>query len=302
MNSLESHPEDLLELERRGSLSDADLERLDAHLRECAACAAEVWARTVSAHDRQSLRGDFALDRKAVDAAITTLAAKTLLRPIRRPAWMWALAAAIPLSAMAAIEWQREWRHAHSPIAVLSSASPIAGEIPPAVTVTEPPALQSSEALENRPPNSSESSEGPAAHGPHAQVEPGPATLFRRASALERNGETDRAIDVYRTLQQRFANSGEAKASYAVAGQLLLEERSYRMALRQFDRYLMTVGAAREEALVGRAAALQGLGEKRDESDAWQALLHEFPGSVYGSRAHHRLTELGVEAAPPNQL
>ena len=81
--------------------------------------------------------------------------------------------------------------------------------------------------------------------------------------------------------------------SFALAGQLLLERGRPKEALAQFDRHQKVGGDVGEEALAGRADALEQLGRTADAIAAWKSLLERYPGSIYAERARARLARLG---------
>ena len=118
--------------------------------------------------------------------------------------------------------------------------------------------------------------------------------LFERAGKLRREGRGEAAIAVYRRLEETFPDAREARLSFALAGQLLLERGQPSEALAQFDRHLKIGGEVDEEALVGRAAALEQLQRTADAIATWKSLLERHPGSVYAARARARLTHLVV--------
>jgi TolA-binding protein len=120
---------------------------------------------------------------------------------------------------------------------------------------------------------------------------PGAAELFAQANALRRAGESKRARALYRQLQQRYPRSPEVPVSHVSLGRVQLELGEARDALAQFERYLSKLprGALAEEALFGKASALQRLGRHDEERRTWQALLAAYPGSVYAERARQRL-------------
>ena len=105
------------------------------------------------------------------------------------------------------------------------------------------------------------------------------AALFERAGKLRREGHADAAIAVYRRLQETFPEAREAQLSFALAGQLLLERGRPKDALAQFDRHPRLGGDVGEEALAGRAAALEQLARTADAIAAWKSLLERYPGS-----------------------
>jgi TolA-binding protein len=118
------------------------------------------------------------------------------------------------------------------------------------------------------------------------------SALFEQAEALRREGRADAAIASYRRLQSAFPETAEARLSFAFAGQLLLKQRHPGDALAQFDRHLKAGGEVGEEALAGRATALEDLHRDADAIAAWKTLLARHPGSVYAGRARARLDEL----------
>lgn len=120
------------------------------------------------------------------------------------------------------------------------------------------------------------------------------AALFADANRARRDGNAERAVGLYRSLQSRFPSSAESELSRALLAQLLLERGNPEAALAGFDRYLAegapVLGA---EALVGRARALEQLGKPAQAITAWQAVQSRFPGSVHARLAATRLAALG---------
>lgn len=122
---------------------------------------------------------------------------------------------------------------------------------------------------------------------------PSAAELFKRANDARHAGRDASAMSDYRTLQSTYPNSAEARASLVALGRLLLDKRAdYAGALVQFDRYLAKDGSLKEEALIGRALALEHLGRKSEEEAAWHAVLDMYPDSIYAGEAHARLAVL----------
>jgi TolA-binding protein len=118
--------------------------------------------------------------------------------------------------------------------------------------------------------------------------------MLRQASNARRSGDAARATRLYRSLQHDFPDSSEAVLSSVALGGLLLEQRSPRSALIEFDAYLGSSrgGELVPEALYGRARALAALGDRQEERRTWQRLLTDFPGSAYGPWARRRLADL----------
>jgi TolA-binding protein len=120
------------------------------------------------------------------------------------------------------------------------------------------------------------------------------AEMLRQASNARRSGDAPRAMRLYRGLQHDHPDSSEAVLSSVGLGGLLLDQRSPRSALIEFDAYLGSSrgGELVPEALYGRGRALAALGDRQEERRTWQRLLTDFPGSAYGPWARRRLADL----------
>ena len=99
----------------------------------------------------------------------------------------------------------------------------------------------------------------------------------------------------------RFAGSREERTASVLLGQLTLERGQPADALARFEGYLGTDpdGALAEEARLGRALALEQLGQRDDARRAWQDLLQKHPRSLHARRARARLESL--QAHPPDR-
>lgn len=121
------------------------------------------------------------------------------------------------------------------------------------------------------------------------------ASLFADANRARRDGNVDRAVGLYRTLQSRYPNSSESELSRALLAQLLLDRGNPEAALAGFDRYLAEDSPVLSaEALVGRARALEQLGKSSQAEAAWRQVQSRFPGSVHARLAATRLAALGT--------
>jgi TolA-binding protein len=121
------------------------------------------------------------------------------------------------------------------------------------------------------------------------------ASLFSDANRARRDGNVDRAVALYQSLQARFPSSAESELSRALVAQMLLERGSPEAALAGFDRYLAQgTPVLSAEALVGRARALEQLGKSAQAVLAWQEVQSRFPGSVHARLAGARLVALGI--------
>ena len=116
------------------------------------------------------------------------------------------------------------------------------------------------------------------------------ATLFDQSNVARRHGDYARALALQGDLELHFPHSREAHVSHATTGRLLLDRGDPAAALARFDAYLAGgSGELGEEALVGRATALERLGRGEEAGRAWQALLAAYPETPYAAHARARL-------------
>jgi len=124
---------------------------------------------------------------------------------------------------------------------------------------------------------------------PEVQAESA-SSLFERANAARRRGETQAANILYTELQSRFPESAEARLSVAILARLALDRGNPGAALVGFDSYLRSGNPSlREQAMEGRALARERLGRVEEEKRAWRDLLNAFPRSAYADHAEKRL-------------
>lgn len=132
---------------------------------------------------------------------------------------------------------------------------------------------------------------------PASAIVPAPAAvpttaagLFESANAARRSGDAATALARYDALDAQFPASREARVAKATTGRLLLDRGDSSAALARFDAYLASGSPElREEAMAGRATALERLGRADDEARAWSALLATYPGTPYGAHARARI-------------
>jgi len=118
----------------------------------------------------------------------------------------------------------------------------------------------------------------------------GPAELFDQANDARRRGDYGRVLDLDGQLEHRYPTSREAQVSRQIVGRLLLDRGDPTGALARFDSYLAAgAGDLAEEAMVGRATALDRLGRSDEATRAWSAVAAAFPDSPYAARARARL-------------
>ena len=185
--------------------------------------------------------------------------------------------------------------------------------MPPRTQPTAPPAPPVVAPTPPAPPPARPQPDRPPAHAPTVSPEPPEppvpmpvdaataASLFSDANDLRRAGSYADAVELYRKLQERFPMAGEASVSYVTLGRLLLDRMGDPAgALEQFDAYATARpnGTLVEDALAGRALALQRLGRDQEERAAWTELLVRFPGTAYAARAHERLAPTESSTTP----
>jgi tetratricopeptide (TPR) repeat protein len=291
----DEHPEDLLDRARQGGLPSAEQTTLEHHLAQCAVCAVQLslaprFERELAPQPRDEL-----LYQRAAERAIQRLQ-QSPVRGRRRalPRWSrWAAAAAllvVGVTGAAAVVSRRIWTR---PLAL--TPAPIAARPVPAAAIraVEPAPVEAPPAPPEAPPAKAASA---MSRAPHPAVTA--ATLFELGEGLRREGRVGAAISTYRRLQATFPATAEAHLSFALAGQLLLKQGRPGEALAAFDRHLRSgdqsddVGGVREEALAGRADALEQLHRGSEAAVAWKVLLARYPRSVYADKARARLEQL----------
>jgi anti-sigma factor RsiW len=284
------HPEELVDRALRSALDPGERSTLDRHLAQCVACAAHVALAPRFEQELAPRPRDELLDRRAVEAVMRRMPRMDRPWPVGRshawPRWLRVAAAGILLAsavtATAAIVARR-----------VSSRAPV---VSPVLQPVQPPAARSAPVAPPKDVPEPAEQPCPSALPPRASAARPAVTaaaLFERAGKLRREGRADAAIAVYRRLQDTFPGERETQLSFALAGQLLLERGRPGDALAQFDRHPKIGGDVGEEALAGRAAALEQLHRTADAIAAWESLLERYPGSIYAARAHARLAQLG---------
>lgn len=100
-------------------------------------------------------------------------------------------------------------------------------------------------------------------------------------------------MELYRELHRHFPESSETQMSRATLGRLFLDRGRPAIGLQEFQEYLSKGGGElEEEALVGKALALQNLGRRDAEMTAWNEVLNRHPSSVYSEQARARMSAL----------
>lgn len=282
---------ELVTRERAGELSPAERVALDAHLVQCGSCRLS----RLLGHDFDVERTLEANDGVRI-AALSATAERWALgapRPVaplsvkRRRARIALLAIAAAFAAVGASAAAGTWSK-------LFDSSDVA----PVVAAQPAPAVERNVAAAPRTPVASEQAR-PAPDKPEARPRPTvpnstAASLLTEASAARRAGEADRAIALYRRLENEFPKSPEAGLAALPLGGLLLDRGDARAALGQFDRHVRGGQSSRllPEALYGRGRSLAALGNRAEERRTWTQLLEQFPQSPYAGHARRRLGEL----------
>ena len=289
------HPEELIDRAGRGGLDPDEQAMLRQHLDACSACALQLSLAPRFERDMAPQPRDALLSERAAEGAMRILqAAPRIGRTRRSPRWSrWAAAALLVFSVTAAAA------------IIKRRLAPRPAIQPPVPTVAAPSRVTPIRAMAPRPAEAPVAPEAPppepiakppAAHG-GARAAITADVLFERAEKLRREGRAGAAIAAYRRLQAAFPGTAQARLSFALAGTLLLERGRPGDALAQFDRHLSAGGEAGdgevgEEALAGRASALEQLHRTSEAIAAWKGLLARYPQSVYAGRARARLDQL----------
>jgi tetratricopeptide (TPR) repeat protein len=284
----DEHPEELLDRARQGALAPEAQAILNRHLADCSVCATAAALGPRFARELAPQPRDHLLYERAVEGALRRLQQSPPGWRRALPRWSrWAAAALLVIAgvtAAAAVIGRRIVRPA-------PPLPPVPG--PQAATPRAP--LAPAEAAPPEAPPPPEAPTAKPAPARHAAPRPPAVTadaLFEEGEKLRREGHTDAAIATYRRLQTTFPDSPEARLSFAFGGQLLLGKGRPADALAQFDRHLKLDGEVGEEALAGRATALEQLHRVPEAIATWKSLLARYPRSIYVERARERLEQL----------
>lgn len=294
-----THPEESIDRARGGLLTPSERASLELHLAECPACAAHLAYGSQFEREVGPEMRDHLLDQRAVAAVMHGL--RTRVRRAGSRRWFRLAAAGLLLGVGVATAAVLRARKTSLP-AVAERPTPrpaeIAGFAPdrsrafaPVPPSAEPSDLPDAFRASAPPPRAPRQRHGATA-----------AELFALGHRLRLEGRADAAIAVYRRLQETFPAARESRLSFALAGQLCLDRQRPEDALALFDRHLALGGELAQEALVGRATALEELHRDADAAAAWRRLVERFPTSVYAERARAHLarpsTSRSVDTPP----
>ncbi len=308
MSVAELHPEHLLDKHARGTLSESERTTLDAHVTKCTSCRLEL-----------QLRADFA-DEMANDAVrdsglvrLVEVAAKTeVQKPAPAPAperitnrrrsrfgvWLFAAAAMLVVAGAAASEagrrvWVPIFIHDAAPVA--PTPSDIVERKSDSVRATPPPVVKAPP-VDTAPVETAApvDTAPPATNVVVAPPKPTPSALLDAESDARRRGDYDRVLALHAELIASHPSSHEAQTSRVTVARMLLDRGDLTGALAGFDAYLANgSGELGEDAMAGRATALDRLGRKEDARAAWKALVERYPQSTYAEHARTRMEALG---------
>jgi hypothetical protein len=292
MKLVDWHPEDLIDKRHAGTLNDEERGRLEEHVEACSACRFEVLVGD-DLDDEDGEEQDVSelvLAAVAKERAEVSKAAATPSRRAPRIGLGVLLAAAVLVAGSAAALYSTGGDAAPVTDSALAGVGDsVSDSVAKAARLLESADSADSDAADSDDGDSAEAAAATSA----PQLESTSASLFASANAARRAGKREVALGLYRQLQQRFPGSDEAKLSKATVGRMMLDADDPQAALDSFDGYLDAgKGGLSEEALVGRAQALQRLGNKAEERAAWQELLAKHPKSIHAARARSRLAEL----------
>ena len=316
MSVVDLHPENLLDREIRGELDDGERQRLEAHLAQCATCRFE-----------RELRAGFALElsRDSVPPEIASLVdtltagrvqppAPPVVKPSRtRRMKLVLVAAAATLTLVAgAFAATERGRRAVAPLFGREGPATSYGEAPPMTVPASGGVMARASASPAAVPDPSPEPvlvDPPAPTAPPATVvaapvqaaapaaaapPDGPAPLLGAEADARRRGDTTRMLELHAQLVARYPQSREAQVSRMMVARLLLDRGESAGALSGFDAYLRAgSGELREDALAGRATALDRLGRSDEGRRAWMTLLDQYPNTAYAAHARSRVEATG---------
>jgi TolA-binding protein len=285
--------DDLSARARRQPLSSADSRALEAALE--ASAEARVWHRVGAEFDAEDtvLPGDHAATERVLSRLLTELPRKQSLGQKRFSVLLVAAALVVASAAAATMVGlhQRNERAqskdisgAAAPITTSNrrdSKAPLAATAP--ATSTDAESLSAGPAVSPTVVGSTLSRATPDSA----------AELLSAAGRARRDGYASQAITLLDTLQARFPNSPEARASDITLGMLELKNGSggVNAARSHFERYLQrsAQGPLAADALWGLSQAQAAQGNAAQARATLSTLLDRFPSSAYASAARAKL-------------
>jgi TolA-binding protein len=297
-----THPEELLDALRDGSLHADGRAALDEHARSCTACSLEMGV-AAEAADGLAPRPDDDLKMGAMVGV-----AMAQFDPARAEAssggsssgTLQSLAIAAGVVTVVVLAMVTGGPNETPPVpepapasAPVERADPTPHPKAPPEATLAPRDIAEPEAEAEASDTHEEAAE-PADRADPTKSGLTAAELLAQANAARRAKSYEKAARLYAQLGREFRGSDEEVLSRVTYGRVLLDHLGKsKVALRRFDGYLKArpSGTLAEEALMGRAKALGRLGRENEERAAWQALLDRFPNSAYAALAKQRLSD-----------
>jgi len=280
--------DDLVALERRGSLSEPERRRLEVALNASSSLSQLRFLGRAFDAVPEALPGD--------DAILARISVRTAQRKPSVPqrgqrVLVAASVAAVALASLtaAAMVARGNWPRLRSPTRVETAAVPSAST-PAHRAVRARPKTEPQE-MPPEPEASGEPLLAPPRHKSTQTPVLDAAELFTRANRARRQGELSRALQLYDRLVREYPSSPQALVSHVVRARIELNTGNAGQALRQYNAYLGRApeGALAQEALDGKARALSLLGRTSEERAVCKTLLSRYPKSIYAEHARARL-------------
>lgn len=302
--STSSHPEDLLDAWRDGSLDAAGRAQLDAHAVDCVACRLEMGLDAglddeigPRAEDRTKMAAMIGVAMVDVPQAPTPASSggSAGLSKLLGAGLLVAGGVVVALVLARGDAPSDDDVPTHdAPTVAAVDEGPVPEPAPEPSPPLEAPAVPTPEVAPTEPSPELEAPQPQVADATARKSAPvaSAADLLRDANAKRRARDYAGAAALYGRLARRHRGSDEEVLSRVTYGRVLLEHLDRPGdALGRFDAYLASrpSGTLAEEALVGRAKALGRLGRGKAERAAWAKVLERFPDSAYASMAREQI-------------
>ncbi len=292
----ELHPEELLERDARRArglsaerpLQASERVRLEAHLEHCAVCRLERSAQKDfggAMETDAAVIAERALASAALERANRTVTKSSDASGARRVRLGALLVAAALMIASAAI--------ASGVTGLVASPFEVKAPLVERKALEPPPLPRASTVVTGvvpAPRAIASASVKPPENDLALPSVPGAAELFSRAATARQSDDHAQATALYREIIDKHAGAPEVAPARLALARLLLDDGDAQTALPLFDAYLERGSSPlREEALFGRARALEALHRDGEERAAWESLLEAYPQTIHAARAHARL-------------
>lgn len=310
MTDVSMDPEDLLALDRRGQLSEAQRRALQRELERSEELRLLRDAGRFFDGEGPSEAGDDELCSRLAENVLVQKPKRNQGGKARRAAWVavWVFGA----SSAAAASWTYTVQNMppnqgsvaieeSSPAQKLPVARSVSREEAPSPQVTEA-TLERGRALRVEPSGDSQARGSTQMHSPSSQGAAAEASkegtaaaltarqVYEQANQLRRQGKAAQALSRYRELELQFPSSSESQAARLTVAELLLRQGRHLEALKKFEDYR---GPLVAEALWGQARAQRASARSPErERRVLLELIQRFPTGAYAPAARLRLQEL----------